>query len=317
MRSRDPVELFVQARAGDRGSLARLLSTVERGGSDAATVRRLAFGSPDEAYTVGLTGAPGAGKSTLTDRLITALRTRGETVAVVAVDPSSPKTGGAFLGDRARMQEHALDAGVYIRSLGSRGDLGGLSAAAPEVIRTVAACGFPLVLVETVGVGQAEVDIASTADTTVVVLNPDYGDAIQASKAGLLEVADVFVVNKADRPGAEQTRRDLLEHTLARDDMSEDDWLPPIVLTSAASGEGVDEVLGAVGDHRAFLERTGGLEERRAARALGELRHLVVRGLEARARAAVGDAAWRQLADDVAARRVDPVTAAERIIAAT
>ncbi|HEY1118556.1 MAG TPA: methylmalonyl Co-A mutase-associated GTPase MeaB, partial [Acidimicrobiales bacterium] len=197
------------AADGDRRSVAKLLSMVERGGDDARTAGALAHARSGGAYTVGITGAPGAGKSTLTSALVGALRRRGERVSVLAIDPSSPFTGGAILGDRIRMQDHALDEGVFIRSMATRGHLGGLALATPQAVRVLDASGFPWVLVETVGVGQVEVEIVGAADTTVVVVNPGWGDAVQANKAGLMEIADIFVINKSDRPGAEETRRDL------------------------------------------------------------------------------------------------------------
>ena len=209
-RRDDPAELFAAARQGDRRSLARLLTMVEAGGHRGRAVAAVAYRSGAEPRTVGITGAPGAGKSTLTGRLIAAARSGGvDQLAVVAVDPTSPFSGGAVLGDRVRMQDHALDPGVYIRSMATRGHLGGLSLAVPEAVRVLGAAGMPLVLVETVGVGQVEVEVASATDTTVVVVNPRWGDAIQANKAGLMEIADIFVVNKADMPGARETVADL------------------------------------------------------------------------------------------------------------
>ncbi|MCU1374007.1 MAG: Methylmalonyl Co-A mutase-associated GTPase MeaB, partial [Actinomycetia bacterium] len=208
-RMKDPQQLVDALREGDRGALARALSLVEQGGQPARDVGRLAYPHGGHAYTVGLTGAPGAGKSTLTNALIGNLRGRGETVAVLAIDPSSPFTGGAILGDRVRMQDHALDDGVFIRSMATRGHLGGLALATPQAIRVLDAAGAPWVLLETVGVGQVEVEVAGAADTTVVVVNPGWGDAVQANKAGLMEIADVFVINKADRAGVNETRRDL------------------------------------------------------------------------------------------------------------
>ena len=202
-RPADPATLLEAARAGDRVALARLLTQVESGGPVGRAAASLAYRSGKEARTVGITGPPGAGKSTLVDRLIASARAGGVAqLGVLAVDPSSPFTGGAILGDRVRMQDHALDAGVFIRSMASRGHLGGLAVAVPEAIRVLAAAGFPLVLIETVGVGQVEVEVAGATDTTIVVLNPKWGDAVQANKAGLLETADIFVINKADRPGA-------------------------------------------------------------------------------------------------------------------
>ena len=223
VRSRDPHVLFDAAVGGDRASLARLLTMIERGGDDARTIGRLTYPKSGGSYTVGLTGAPGAGKSTLTSTTIGLLRARGLEVAVLAIDPSSPFSGGAILGDRVRMQDHATDPGVFIRSMATRGHLGGLSLATPEAIRLLDAVGRRWVLVETVGVGQVEVEIAGKADTTVVVVNPGWGDSVQANKAGLMEIADIFVINKADRPGVDQTRRDL-EQMLDLSDLGHDDW---------------------------------------------------------------------------------------------
>ena len=202
-------DLFAAACDGDRAATARLLSFAERGGDEAREIGRLSHPLGGQAYTVGLTGAPGAGKSTLTSAIIGLLRSHDLEVAVLAIDPSSPFTGGAILGDRVRMQDHATDPGVFIRSMATRGHLGGLALAAPEAVRLLDAIGRKWILVETVGVGQVEVEIAGKADTTVVVVNPGWGDSVQANKAGLMEIADVFVINKADRKGVDETRRDL------------------------------------------------------------------------------------------------------------
>ena len=243
---------------GDRVALPRLLSLVERGGDGARAVAGIAYRSPRQAYTVGITGAPGAGKSTLTDQLINRARSRGldgsDQVAVLAIDPSSPFSGGAILGDRVRMQNHALDDKVFIRSMATRGHLGGLAVAVPDAVRVLSAVGVPVVLLETVGVGQQEVAVAAATDTTIVVVNPGWGDAIQANKAGLLEIADLFVINKADRPGARETRRDL---ELMLDLTQLGDWRPPIVDTVASSGDGVDDLWTAITDHRAHLLAVG------------------------------------------------------------
>src|SRR3954451_4830431 len=277
-RKRDPADLTEAARKGDRGGLARLISYVEEGRNLGREVGSLPFPLAVTAYTIGITGPTGSGKSTLTERLISTVRGAGDEVGVLAVDPSSPFSGGAFLGDRVRMQSHATDEGVFIRSMATRGHLGGLSLATPEAIRVLDAAGVPWVLVETVGVGQVEIEIAGAADTTVVVVPPGSGDAVQASKAGLLEAADVFVVNKADRPGAAETRRDLefMLHLSSPDD----GWTPPIVTTVASSGEGVDELWAAIKDHREFLTAHGLLEKRRAHRLAEELRHVVGQGVE-------------------------------------
>ncbi|HEY1118557.1 MAG TPA: methylmalonyl Co-A mutase-associated GTPase MeaB [Acidimicrobiales bacterium] len=233
MTTADAQELMDAAVSGDRRSVARLLSMVERGGDDARAAGALAHARSGGAYTVGITGAPGAGKSTLTSALVGELRRRGERVSVLAIDPSSPFTGGAILGDRIRMQDHALDEGVFIRSMATRGHLGGLALATPQAVRVLDAAGCPWVLVETVGVGQVEVEIVGAADTTVVVVNPGWGDAVQANKAGLMEIADIFVINKSDRPGAEETRRDL-DGMLDLTDYG--DWRPPVVDAVATDG---------------------------------------------------------------------------------
>lgn len=313
MPRRDPAVLLDAARGGDRTALARLISVVERGGEDARRAGALAHPLGGKAYTVGITGSPGAGKSTLTDRLIGAVRAGGDEVGVLAVDPSSPFSGGAFLGDRIRMQEHSGDSGVFIRSMATRGHLGGLSLATPEVIRILDGAGFPCVLVETVGVGQVEVEIAGAADTTVVVMNPGAGDNIQASKAGLLEVADIFVINKADRPGVAELERDLQNMLEMNSEMG--DWMPPILRCVAAKGEGTAEVWDTVLRHRQHLESSGELTVRRRRRTVEEMKEIVVRTLEARAYGHAGDDELDRLAGEVLARTIDPYEAAGRIVA--
>jgi LAO/AO transport system kinase len=266
------------------------------------------------ARVVGLTGSPGVGKSTSTAMLVGAYRARGQRVAVLAVDPSSPFSGGALLGDRVRMQEHATDPDVFIRSMASRGHLGGLSAAAPQAIRVLDASGFDVILVETVGVGQAEVEIASEADSTVVMLAPGMGDAIQAAKAGILEVADVFVVNKADRDGADETAREL-RYMLSLAERNPDRWKPPIVKTVASKGQGTDEVVDALQQHREWLEQTGELERRRQARAADEIEALAVAMLRERMGDLRGGTALDRLAGKVAAGELDPYAAADELVA--
>jgi LAO/AO transport system kinase len=312
-RLKDPKQIIDLVRQGDRGALARALSLVEQGGQPARDIGRLAYPFGGGAYTVGLTGAPGAGKSTLTSALIGLLRSREETVSVLAIDPSSPFTGGAILGDRVRMQDHALDDGVFIRSMATRGHLGGLALATPQAIRVLDAAGAPWVLLETVGVGQVEVEVVGTADTTVVVVNPGWGDAVQANKAGLMEIADVFVINKADRAGVNETRRDL-ETMLEMTDLRADDWRPPIVPTVAARSEGVTDLWDAVGAHRAFLESTGALVKRRSDRLLDELRTIVARSLERRAYELTSQEGVAELHQRVVARELDPYAAADEII---
>jgi len=313
-RTREPEELFAAAVSGDRPALARLLSVIERGGEPARRVSRLAAPRAGAAYTVGITGAPGAGKSTLTSALVADRRAAGQPVAVLAVDPSSPFTGGAILGDRVRMQDHATDDGVFIRSMATRGHLGGLALATPEAVRLLDAVGHRLVLIETVGVGQVEVEVAGWADTTVVVVNPGWGDSVQASKAGLMEVADVFVVNKADREGAAQTRRDLEQ--MLEMVPSAPRWRPPIVATVATSGEGVADLWAAVEAHRVAAAESGELDRRRAVRSREELREIVARRLEQRAREVCGQDRWAELTAAVVAGDLDPWTAADEMIGA-
>lgn len=315
MRQRDPEALVAAAAAGDRAALARLISLVEQGGDAAREVGRLVYPMGGKAYTVGITGAPGAGKSTLTDRLIAVVRAGGSgpEVGVLAVDPSSPFSGGALLGDRVRMQDHYLDPGVFIRSMATRGHLGGLALATPEAIRVLDAAGLPVVFVETVGVGQVEVEIAGAADTTVVVLTPGAGDSVQAMKAGLLEVADLFVINKADRPGVAELERDL-NHMLDMD-VHMGAWRPPIVKTVAATGEGVAELWEAVGAHRAHLEASGELAARRLQRLTEELREILTERLAQRAAELCRGPDFDRLREELAARRTDPWSAADELLA--
>lgn len=312
-RERNPEVLFAAAIEGDRSALARLLSMIERGGDDARAIGRLSYPRGGTCYTVGMTGAPGAGKSTLTSSVIGHLRRMDLEVAVLAIDPSSPFTGGAILGDRVRMQDHATDRGVFIRSMATRGHLGGLSLAAPEAIRLLDAVGRLWVLVETVGVGQVEVEIAGKADTTVVVVNPGWGDSVQANKAGLMEIADVFVINKADRKGVEETRRDL-EQMLDLSDLSREAWRPPILTTVGSTGEGVPDLWEAVLRHREFISSNGELEHRRHFRMREELREIVARRLEQRAREICTGERWEELHADVVSRKVDPWSAADEML---
>jgi LAO/AO transport system kinase len=313
----DPSTLLDRARADDRVALARLLSYVERGGRRAMEAARLAYRS-EVPFTVGLTGAPGAGKSTLTDGLITAVRggwpegNAIEQVAVLAVDPTSPFSGGAILGDRVRMGKHTLDPTVFIRSMATRGHLGGLSLAVPDAIRLLGAAGLGVVIVETVGVGQMEVEIASAADTTVVVVTPGWGDSMQASKAGLLEVADVFVINKADRPGVREARRDLEQMLdLARPGV----WRPEIVETIATTAEGVADLWHAVARHRDHLVRSGQLAVRRTDRVAQELRRVLLARTEVKVDELVEGEEFTSAVKALAAGELDPYEAADRILA--
>lgn len=284
IRSLPPDELVEAARAGNRRAIGRLLTLVERGGPMADAVADLTHPHIGGAHVVGITGAPGAGKSTLTGQLTRILPELGLKPAVLAVDPSSPLSGGAILGDRVRMDGVAGEE-VFIRSVATRGHAGGLALSVPGGVRVFDAVGFDPVIIETVGVGQVEVDVVGAADTAVVVVNPGWGDAVQANKAGLLEVADVFVVNKADRAGANDTRRDLelmldLSHVSGQEDDS--GYRPPIVMATATDGSGVAEMWDAVVAHREHLEGTGKLAERRAARLRYEVQSRVARIIEAR-----------------------------------
>ena len=306
-------ELVERARSGDARAVARLISLVE----DASPLLRevMAGLAPyaGNAQIVGITGSPGVGKSTSTSALVTALRKSGKRVGVLAVDPSSPFSGGALLGDRIRMQDHALDKDVYIRSMASRGHLGGLSWTTPQALRVLDAAGCDVVLVETVGVGQSEVEIAGLADTTMVLLAPGMGDGVQAAKAGILEIGDLYVVNKADRDGAEQVRREL-RTMISLADRPEGSWKPPIVLTVAQAGKGVEELVAAIDDHRSWMESSGELERRRVRRARDEIEAIAVTAL----RAKWGDVHARteldDLADQVVAGKTDPYRAADVLL---
>ena len=312
-RNLSPNELFDAACAGDRAALARVLSLLERGDAVAREVGRLAYKKSGNGYTVGITGAPGAGKSTLTSSLIKLLREQQLEIAVLAIDPSSPFTGGAILGDRVRMQDHATDPGVFIRSMATRGHLGGLSLSTPEAIRMLDAVGREWILVETVGVGQVEVEIAGKADTTVVVLNPGWGDSVQANKAGLMEIADIFVINKADRKGVEETRRDI-EQMLELSDLPHEAWRPPIIATIGNTGEGVPALWDAVLEHRQAIETTGELKSRRDFRLREELREIVARRLEQRAREICTGEVWDGLQTQVLDKTLDPWSAADEML---
>jgi LAO/AO transport system kinase len=308
----DTDALVERALAGDRVATAKLLSLVEQGGEGARAVVSRLHPHTGNAWSVGITGAPGAGKSSLTDSLVACMRADHLEVGVLAVDPSSPFSGGAILGDRVRMQRHSTDPNVFIRSMASRGHLGGLAVATPQSIRVLDAVGKAFVVVETVGVGQVEVEIASQADTTIVVVNPGWGDEVQAAKAGLLEIADIFVVNKADRPGVDATVSDLA----AMLDLSGGHgWKPPIVRTVATTGEGVDELWAQIRAHRASLESNGAVAKRRRERLAAELRALVVEQLLVRSGDVASGERFDALVDDVASRVTDPYSAVDALLA--
>ena len=310
----EPEALVSAADGGDPRALARLISLVENGSPQLRDVMRLIAPRTGRARVVGLTGAPGVGKSTITGALVSAYRTEQLRVGVIAVDPTSPFTGGALLGDRVRMQEHATDGGVFIRSMASRGHLGGLSWAVPQALRILDAAGFDVVLIETVGVGQAEVAIASLADTTLVIVAPGMGDSVQAAKAGILEIADIFVVNKSDRPGAQEAVRDLRAMLAMAPQRDEGAWKPPIVLSSAASGEGIGDLVGRLDEHASWLAESGEGERRRVARAREEITALAVAQVRERLGALPGEARLEDLAGQVASGKLDPYSAADELI---
>jgi LAO/AO transport system kinase len=307
--------LVSQAREGRPRAVARLISLVEDAHPALREVMAALAPHTGRARVVGLTGPPGVGKSTLTSALVGELRKAGRRVGVLAVDPSSPFSGGALLGDRIRMHEHALDEGVYIRSMASRGHLGGIAWATPQALRVLDAAGCDVVLVETVGVGQSEVEVASLADTTVVLLAPGMGDGIQAAKAGILEVGDVFVVNKADRDGADATIRDLRHMLGLGERRGPGDWRPPVVRAVATAGDGLADVVEALDKHAGWLAADGRLERRRARRAASEIEAIALTELRGR----IGDLRdgrlLTDLATEVVAGQADPYRAADRLLA--
>jgi len=311
----DVPDLVERARAGEARAVARLISLVEDESPLLREVMAALAPHTGDAQVIGITGSPGVGKSTSTNALVAELRKRDKRVGVLAVDPSSPFSGGALLGDRVRMQDHALDRDVYIRSMASRGHLGGLAWSTPQALRVLDAAGCDVILIETVGVGQSEVEIAGLADTTMVLLAPGMGDGIQAAKAGILEIGDVYVVNKADRDGAEQVRRDL-RSMLALADRKEGGWRPPIVLTVAQAAQGLDEVVDQLDAHREWMTAHGELARRRTRRARDEIEAIAVTALRARWGDVHGRSELDELAAAVVAGESDPYAAADELLAA-
>lgn len=298
-----------RALAGERPAIARLISLVEDGHEELGAIMKALYPHTGSAYTIGITGAPGAGKSTLTEALVTRARADGHKVGVLAVDPSSPFSGGALLGDRVRMQSHATDPDVFIRSMATRGHLGGIALATPEAVRVLDAAGKDLVIIETVGVGQAEVEITDACDTTVVVLNPGWGDAVQTAKAGLMEIADVFTVNKADRPGVKDAVREIRQML----ELSTATWRAPVVETIATKAQGIDELWSSVAQHRDYQEGAGLLEARRRRRIEREIREIVAERFRDRV-ASESPALLAELTAKVEARNMDPYEAASHLI---
>jgi LAO/AO transport system kinase len=315
-----PAGLVARMLDGDRLALARLITRVENRAPEVPDIMRAVHPRTGRAYVLGMTGPPGAGKSTLVDRLTTLLRSEGHSVGIIAVDPSSPFSGGAVLGDRIRMQTHTLDPDVFIRSMATRGSLGGLARATGDVIRLLDAFGFSWIMIETVGVGQTELDIIRQADTTVVALVPESGDSIQAMKAGLMEVADVFVVNKADRPGAHalmaELRFSVHLHYTSRATERDIDWEVPVLSTEAPRDVGMGELLDAVKRHRAALEQAGALKRRRQARRRAELTALLAEEITARVMARVRtDPQLARTLEAASDGGLDPYSAVAQILA--
>lgn len=316
VRGVDVDTLVAQAREGHPRAVARLISLVEDDSPQLREIMAALTQYSGHAHVVGVTGSPGVGKSTSTSALIKEFRARGKRVGVLAVDPSSPFSGGALLGDRIRMQDHAADDGVYIRSMASRGHLGGLSWSTPQALRVLDAAGFDVVILETVGVGQSEIEVLGVADTVLVLLAPGMGDGIQAAKAGILEIGDVFVVNKADRDGARATSREL-RHMINLGERPEGAWKAPIVLTVATKGEGLDKLASEIDAHHEWAQQSGALEVRRKRRARDEIEAIALAQLRKRF-GQVGDAELLdELAGQVSAAKKDPYSAVDELLAAT
>jgi LAO/AO transport system kinase len=315
-RTADVPALVAAARDGQPRAVARLISLVEDASPALREVMATLAPYTGQAHIIGITGSPGVGKSTSTNAVVRAYRARGLRVGVLAVDPSSPFSGGALLGDRVRMQDHALDPEVYIRSMASRGHLGGLSWSTPQALRVLDAAGCQVILVETVGVGQSEVEIAGLADTTMVLLAPGMGDGIQAAKAGILEIGDVFVVNKADRDGADATVRDLRHMISLGEASGPQAWRPPVVKTVASAGEGLDEVMTALDEHVDWLERTGTLRLRRERRATEEIQAIALSSLRSKMEGVRSGRTIADLAASVVDGTTDPYTAADSLMGA-
>jgi LAO/AO transport system kinase len=309
-------EIAERLLAGEQRALSRLITLLERGDPEAVEAMKVLDGHTGRAYTVGITGPPGAGKSTIVDQLTQLVRTAGSTVGIIAVDPTSPYSGGAILGDRIRMQRHYLDPGVFIRSVATRGQTGGLPRIVKSMVRALDATGTDLILVETVGVGQTELGIVSVADTVLVALNPESGDAIQTLKAGVMEIADIFLVNKADRDGAQQMATAITG--MLQMSLTSPRWNPPVVLTTAHTGQGIDDLWGKIEDHRQFQTTSGDLEERRGRQRKREFLEAVEEVLAQRLRNQVeNDPELNATLEQVVAKEMDPYSAALEYLASS
>jgi len=307
-------QLVEKIRSGDIRAIARAISLIENGDAGAVPLLKSLFPRTGNAYLLGITGPPGGGKSTLVDKLIAHYRGRGDKMGVIAVDPSSPFTGGALLGDRVRMQKHATDPGVFIRSMASRGHLGGLAAAAADAATVLDAAGYGIIMFETVGIGQSEVEVAGMVDTTMLVTVPGMGDDVQVLKAGTMEIADIFAVNKADRDGVEKCVIEI-EQLLSVREMDQSTWLPPIVQTVARDGQGIDQLAAAIAQHRGYLSEQGRLERRRNQRLQRQVRAIITGRLDQWAHAKLSrDVEARENLEDLYQRKTDPHTVAEAVL---
>lgn len=313
LNSMPQTDIVARLLAGDRRALARVVTLIENGAPETRVILAQLHAHGGHAHIVGFTGSPGAGKSTLVMQLARELRRREQRIAILAVDPSSPFTGGAILGDRIRMQELAGDPNVFIRSMASRGSLGGLAASTRDVVRALDAAGFDTIIIETVGAGQAEVEIVRAAQSVVVVTVPGMGDDIQAIKAGILEIADVFVVNKADRPGADQTAAELRMLLSLDEHRKERAWRVPIVRTNAMTGEGVPELADKLAAHLVMLKETGMLASRSGQQAHSEMLALLHQALVEKIEATIGVDEWDRLVAEVVDRSRDPYTTADEL----